>query len=167
MVAVGTAHDALLTRCRVTLPGLATRSTSSALDGRGSFPEHGWGEDRPKGTAHQGSVLATLIFRHRHWWIRKIDKYACAGPRLFCGEPRRRSETTLRTVSLCVITVRRASASVRLGRTPIRRCAFPEFAPALSGELRAAKQEPRLSLLQCLKPGSVAPGRQAPDGSQT
>ena len=44
MVAVGTAHDALLTRCRVTLPGPATRSTSSALDGRGSFPEHGWGK---------------------------------------------------------------------------------------------------------------------------
>lgn len=43
MVAVGTAHDALLTWFRASPPGSATRSTSSALDGRGSFPEPGWG----------------------------------------------------------------------------------------------------------------------------
>jgi hypothetical protein len=81
MVAVGTAHDALLTWFRASPLGPARRSASSALDGRGSFPEPGWGEDRPKGSG---------------------------APRLFCGGPRRRNATTLRPVCLCVITVRRA-----------------------------------------------------------
>jgi hypothetical protein len=166
MVALGTAHDALLTRCRATLPGPATRSTSSALDKRGSFPEPGWGKLDRRGAAHQAFALATLIFRDRRWWIRKSTSAGAQGPG-FSGGPSRRNATTLRPVSLCAITVRRASASVRLGRTPILRSAFPEFAPALSPKIRVAKREPRSSLLRCSKPGSPARGRQAPHGSQT
>jgi hypothetical protein len=80
MVALGTAHDALLTRCRATLPGPATRSTSSALDERGSFPEPGWGKLDRRGAAHQAFALATLIFRDRRWWIRKSTSTAAQDP---------------------------------------------------------------------------------------
>lgn len=167
MVAVGTAHHALLTRCGATLPGPATRSTSSALDGcADAF------RSLDGGRSTEGSGAPTVCARNIGLSTpalvdQKIDKYGCAGPRLFCGGPRRRNATTLRPVSLCAVTVRRASASARLDRTSIPRSVFPEFAPALSGSLRGAKQEPRSDLLQCLKPGSLAPGRQAPDGSQT
>jgi len=87
MVAVGTAHDALLTWFTASPPGSATRSTSSALDGRGSFPEPGWGEHRPKGSGASSVCARNVDLSTPALVEQKIDKYGCAGPRPFCGGP--------------------------------------------------------------------------------
>jgi hypothetical protein len=128
------------------------------------LPERGCEKIDRRGAARQAFVLAMLIFRHRHWWIRKSTSTAAQAPGISAGRPE--GATRLRPVSLCVITVRRGSASARLFRKPIPRSAFPKSARVLSPRIRAAKRVARLSLLQCLKPGSLAPGRQAPHGSQ-
>lgn len=167
LVAVGTAHDALLTCCRATLPGPAMRSTSSELDGRGRFPELGWGKVDQNRAAYQALVLATMTSRHSVIGGSENRYVRLRRTQAFLRGPRTGNAPTLRPVSLCAIRIRRASVSARLGRTPILTSAFPEFAPALSGSLRATKQELRSSWLRCLKPGLPARGRQEPHGSQT
>ncbi len=84
MGTVGTAHDALVTRCRATLPGHATRSASRRWVGSEAFrsPDGGRsteGERRIKRLCSQRNLSAQALVDQ------KIDRYGCAGPRLSAG----------------------------------------------------------------------------------